>query len=75
MRGRKTLGENISKLVTSNNVANLEIPSKSPLTHKVVIHFNMFGFGMENRILSNGKGRHIVTPKLRRKRKKNHKVL
>ena len=34
----------------------------------------MFGARMENRICGNGKGKDIVTPELRRDRKKNPKV-
>ena len=66
-RRSKTLCKNVCKLVTSGNITNLKILAKRPLVHKMVIHFNMLGVCMKDRIKGNGKSRDIVTPERRSK--------
>lgn len=42
MRRGKTLGEDVSYLITSGNVTDLEITMKNSFMNKVVIYFNSF---------------------------------
>lgn len=73
-RRRETLSKNVCQLITSCNVTNLKVMIKNSFSNKVIIHFNMLGMGMKDKIGSNGKGRNVVTPKLWWKGKEDTKI-
>ena len=73
MRTRQWLSENINEIVTARDEFNAQIMTKNTTPHIVIIHFNVFGPGMKDRIGGQSNSR-VVTPKNWNVRKKQFKL-
>ena len=49
-RGRQTFCKYISKLVMGRNKLDLKITFENPLTHKMIVHLDVFCASMEDKI-------------------------
>ena len=59
-------GEDISNLLSSRYVLNLEITLQDFITNKMQVDFNMFGASMEDWISSQSSCTYVITPNQRR---------
>ncbi|CAL5410767.1 unnamed protein product [Camellia sinensis] len=64
-RGGKRFSKQISKLIHGGDVIDVQLLGGNPFANIMIIHFNMLGSCMKDRIVGQGNSRHVVTPKSR----------
>ena len=75
VRTKQRLSENISEIVTTRDEFDPQSTMKNTAPHKMIIHFNVLGFGMKDRIGGQSNCRFVVTLKNWNVRKKQFKFL